>query len=529
MNRWSNALRTLFALLATTVLLAGCGGGGSSPPPDTSSYVPTPAPTPTPPPTPAPTPVPVSPTTPPPTAGPSPTATPNAPVNQNRITTLTDYAGTPAQSVGVAVLDSGINPTHQEFTANSGLNGVGGPIVSGGINTNAAMNNAYPSITGTSAPQDTTNYLYASGESNHGNFVASIIGGNNVGYTGDASLYIEKITTTDTADTATIAYGFGDAASKGMSFANLSYGLDPIGYYQQLADQVAAERAAGQTGINNLTDVQYAQYQNVISHGMGLVVSAGNTGTSFSATHNTSNTWSASNPLYGLTLIVGALDSTQKALASYSNYAGDDPNVQKRFLVAPGTNVGADPSSDTAYGNFSGTSSAAPVVTAAAATLKSYWSFMTPTQVAQRLLDTADKNFNAQWGIDTCGVLGNLNCGSYYFGQGRLDLPAAMQPAGVVVTTTAASVPTSASAQSAPAATTGLTVPAALAPIQQQVRAESVGIQGFDAIGRNYTLDLAPAINSVTDPTQTLGYQMQGFMTDFMDRGRSAFHAFENR
>lgn len=542
MNRWPTPFRALAVVFAATTLVTGCGGGGSSAPPDPGRYVPNPAPTPSPTPAPSPAPGPTAPLTPPPAPGPSPTATPSAPVNKNRITTLADYAGIPAQPVGVAVLDSGIDTNHQEFTANGGQNGVGGPIVSGGINTNAAMNNAYPTITGTSSPQNTTDYNYASGESNHGNYVASIIAGNNVGYTGDASLTIEKITTTDTADTATIAYGFGDAARKGMSFANLSYALDPISYYKQLTDQVAAERAAGQTGINNLTDVQYTQYQSVIGHGMGLVIAAGNTGTSFSAAHNTANTWSTSNPLYGVTLIVGALDTTRNALASYSNYAGDDPNVQKRFLVAPGTNFGADPSSDSAYGSFSGTSSAAPVVTAAAATLKSYWSFMTPTQVAQRLLNTADKNFNAQWSLDTCGTLGTLNCGTYYFGQGRLDLPAALAPAGVVVTTTAASVPTASvrsstgpstgattNPQTAPVQAARLVVPAALAPIQRQVRAESVGIQGFDAIGRNYTLDLAPAINAVTDPTQTLGYQMQGFMTDFMDRGRSSFHAFENR
>ncbi len=450
---------------------------------------------------------------------------------------MLDYNGAAAQSVGVAVLDSGINTTHQEFTGNGGKNGVGGPIVSGGINTTAAMNNAYPTITGTTTPQDTSDYSYASGQSTHGNFVASIIAGANIGYSGDASLYIEKITDTSTASSATVAYGFGDAAVKGMSFANLSYGLDPISYYKLLADQVAAERAAGKTGINNLTDMQYAQYQNVINKGMGLIVAAGNGTLNFSTSNNTTSTWSTSNPLYGQTLIVGALDSGQNNLASYSNFAGDDPNVQKRFITAPGTNTGADPTSNTAYGSFSGTSSAAPVVTAAAATLKSYWSFMTPAQVQQRLLDTADKNFNQMWSINTCGASGNLNCGNYYFGQGRLDLPAALAPAGVVVTTTAASVPTAstgapggsyANPQTAPAQAARLVVPAALAPIQQQVRAESVGLQGFDAIGRNYTLNIAPAITTATDPTQTLGYEMQGFIDGFMNKGQSSFTAFEN-
>uniref|UniRef100_UPI002AD4CD7C S8 family serine peptidase n=1 Tax=Halothiobacillus sp. TaxID=1891311 RepID=UPI002AD4CD7C len=221
--------------------------------------------------------------------------------------------------------------------------------------------------------------------------------------------------------------------------------------------------------------------------------------------------------------------STNANLASYSDYAGDNPLVQSRFLVASGTNMGADPTSNTAYGSFTGTSSATPVVTAAASTLKAYWSFMTPTQVEQRLLDTADKNFNALWSQNNCGTSGTLNCGTYTFGQGRLDLNAALAPAGVVVTATGASVPTGVSASSAPVQATSLTVPAAMASIQKQVQAASVGIQGFDSIGRNYTVNIAPSIGTAVDPSQALGNKMGGVMDSFMTKGATSFTAFDQQ
>ncbi|ANJ66653.1 hypothetical protein A9404_04015 [Halothiobacillus diazotrophicus] len=487
-------LLTLALLATTAATLAGCGGGSSTPP-DTGSYVPNPAPTPA----------------------------PTYPTNSGRVTVTSDYAGAPAQSVTVAVLDSGINSQHQEFTDNGGKNGVGGAIVSGGINTVNAYDNAYPTLPQTSGNLDTTNYQWNSSqysnESYHGNFVASIIAGAHTGYSGDASLYIEKITGYGTASANVIDFGFSDAANNGAQFANLSFGYDPISEYQQTANYENSVNGYQGT-VRNATDADWVSWQNTISHGLGMVVSAGNNSLNFSTSHATAAGWNVNNPLYKQVLIVGALSSDNSTLASYSNYAGDDPNVQARFITAVGTNTGADPSTNTKYGQFMGTSSAAPIVTAAAATLKSYWSFMTPAQVEQRLLDTADKNFNSLWNQNNCGTSGALNCGSYYYGSGRLDLNAAMQPAGVVVTTTAASVPTSASAQSAPAAATGISVPASLAPVAASVKAASVGVQGFDAIGRNYTLNLAPSVSTFADPTQTVSYKMTGFAAKFMQSGQ---------
>lgn len=490
--KWNSVALAVAAAISVSALSGCASGGGGSP---TPAYAP-------------------------------PSTAPVAPVNNARVTITKDYNGAPAQSVGVAVLDSGINPTHQEFTDNGGKNGVGGNIVTGGILSSSILFTKYSSLYGTMPSTVNPNDYNWDGGSVHGNYVASIIGGANVGYSGNASMYIEKITDTTTADPTVIAAALGDAATKGMSFSNLSYGMDTVTSYQNAATQVAGEPAgSGVTVFNNAYDVQYNEFQSMISKGMGVVVSAGNNSANVSSGAN----WQSGNPMIPLTLVVGALDSTGNTLASYSNYAGENTLIQSRFLVAEGANTGADPTSNTGYSTFTGTSSAAPVVTAAAATLKSYWSFMTPTQVEQRLLDTADKNFNAQWSQNNCGSSGTLNCGSYYYGQGRLDLTAALAPAGVVVTATGTSVPTGVSAASAPVQATSLTVPAAMASIQKQVQAASVGVQGFDAIGRNYTLNLAPQVGAAVDPTQALGNKMGGVMSAFMDKGATTFTSFDQQ
>lgn len=477
--------------------LAGCsggGGGGVTPPPDTGGYVP------------------------------NTPSQPAKPTNSARVTISTDYNGAPAKSVGVAVLDSGINPTHQEFTDNGGKNGVGGQIITGGLNVSQDI---FQNVLG-SSPQSSAydtgrsvdDYTWHAGDSPHGNNVASIIAGSNIGYSGNASLFIEQITSGSTANANVLSYALGDAATRGASFANVSYEYDPVASYAIAKSNIAA----GQQGFPDIA------LQKAVDNGLGVIVSAGNSSVSFSEANNTKANWTSDNPMLNQTLIVGALGGANSdQLAAYSDYAGEDPLVQSRFLVAPGTNMGADPTSNTGYGEFTGTSSATPVVTAAAATLKAYWSFMTPAQVEQRLLDTADKNFNALWSQNTCGASGTMNCGSYYFGQGRLDLKAALAPAGVVVTSTGASVPTGVSASSAPVQATSLSVPASMSSIQKQVQAASVGVQGFDSIGRNYTLNLAPSIGTSVDPTQALGNKMGGLMGSFMSKGSTSFTSFDQQ
>lgn len=84
-------------------------------------------------------------------------------------------------------------------------------------------------------------------------------------------------------------------------------------------------------------------------------------------------------------LFVGALDtngttSNPASLASYSNFAGSNTEVQEHFLV-----VGVDGDMTGLYG----TSFAAPIVTGYSAILGSKFTTATPVDITNRLLDTA--------------------------------------------------------------------------------------------------------------------------------------------
>jgi len=84
-------------------------------------------------------------------------------------------------------------------------------------------------------------------------------------------------------------------------------------------------------------------------------------------------------------IFVGALDrngsvNNKASLAWYSNTAGHDPTVQRQFLT-----VGVESGKT----NLAGTSFAAPIVAGYGAIVHSKFRAATPTQVANRLLDTA--------------------------------------------------------------------------------------------------------------------------------------------
>lgn len=68
-------------------------------------------------------------------------------------------------------------------------------------------------------------------------------------------------------------------------------------------------------------------------------------------------------------------------MAEYSTFAGDDPDIQERFLVVGVNSRG--------LGGLAGTSVAAPIVSGYAAIIGSKFTNATPEQVVRRLLDTA--------------------------------------------------------------------------------------------------------------------------------------------
>lgn len=113
-------------------------------------------------------------------------------------------------------------------------------------------------------------------------------------------------------------------------------------------------------------------------------------------------------------IFVGALSKngttgTPATLASYSNFAGNNPIVQDQFLV-----VGVEGNKTGLYG----TSFAAPIVSGYAAIVGSKFTNATPTQISHQLLDTAR--------TDTI-----LNYQASVHGQGEASIARALAPVSI--------------------------------------------------------------------------------------------------
>jgi serine protease AprX len=275
------------------------------------------------------------------------------------------------QGIGVAVVDSGINPQQDLYT----VMGVNRLVAS------AAFNNGY-------------NQSVYDGYG-HGNHVAGIIGGNgsrsNGAYIGVAPMVnLINVKVSDDQGTATasnVVKGLqwinDNKANYNIRVVNLS--LNSAVYAEPDTDPIDAA-------------VEILWFNEVV-----VVVSAGNDG------KNALNP-PANDPFV---ITVGATDDKGTAsiaddvVASYSGYdktKDDKVKIRKPDLVAPGTNIVAlmaNPNSVLAtahpanvvngiYFRMSGTSMAAPMASGAAALLLQDEPNLTPDQVKYRLMATAN-------------------------------------------------------------------------------------------------------------------------------------------
>ena len=190
--------------------------------------------------------------------------------------------------------------------------------------------------------------------------------------------------------------------AKGLNVLNLSYGMYAAGGY-----------TANRIGWS-------AQESSIISYaraGKALVVkAAGNDAVAVGTTNGQGQMDYLNLALVGTpsTIFAGAINANgtvnkKASLASYSNRAGADVAVQKRFLV-----VGVEGNKTGLYG----TSFAAPIVAGYGAVLGSKFTTATPTQIGNQLLSTARK--------DTL-----LNYNAESFGMGEASLTRALAPRSI--------------------------------------------------------------------------------------------------
>ena len=163
-------------------------------------------------------------------------------------------------------------------------------------------------------------------------------------------------------------------------------------------------------------------------------------------------------------------------LTSFSNRAGD---VADWYIVAPGVDLMSTYNNSTSgYAYMSGTSMAAPVVSGAAALLKSRWPALSAKQTAEILFQTATDL--GEPGVDRM------------YGWGLLNVEKAMQPiGGLGLLTDKGTIPLSqAQAQLSPA-----TAGAAQ-------RLQSINLSGLDHFGRDFRTDI-PLVQARSGETDT--------------------------
>ncbi|MDX9897056.1 MAG: S8 family serine peptidase [Desulfofustis sp.] len=358
----------LLAVLAVSLTLSACGGGGGS---DGGN----------------------PPSNPPSNPNPPPGNTdPLAEYRQSVIFVGADYAwgmGITGQGVTIGVVDGGIRATHEQFSGR----------VLGRI--------------------DTAGVAYDPSVDWHGTAVASTAAGAITGPAPGAYLLDGRFRSASEigtgADTENRIGPMRSAlAVQGARVINVSVGGQIVWRQNDAANQ------------------QSVQDMRVLRP---LVVqSAGNNNENLTSVAAASlNQWSGymkptDDPtLRDLVLYVGGYDSMYADDPwPVSGIAGSDAVIQSRFLLAPACNYSAWPANDTQYALGCGTSGSTAIVSGAAALLMSRWPQATSEQIAQALLESARRDFTDQYGVNTCGPSGNQNCGLYHYGQGLLDIPAAL-------------------------------------------------------------------------------------------------------
>jgi hypothetical protein len=338
--------------------------------------------------------------------------------------------------VRVGVVDSGIQLNHTEFA---------GRIV-----------DSKSFVDGNATGND---------DNGHGTHVAGIIAaaGNGIGTMGvapGASLINVKVfSAAGAGKVSTMLAGINYAVNQGASVVNFSGG-----WTAPATSDVASLKQA-------------------VNAGSLLVAAAGNDG--------------GANPLYparyakeswanSQILAVGAVD-TKNTITSWSNRAGDTMNY---YLVAPGTSIKSTYNNG-GYATMSGTSMAAPVVTGAAALLKSYWPKLTARQIGEIFLTTAT-DLGAK-GVDVI------------YGRGLLNLEAALKPAGALKL---------AAAMAAPVPLTRVMVPVPHVLAGMVFTSSKQGLLKTsltDEFGRNFDYD---AGENVVASTASFGSRLDVFMAE---------------
>ena len=298
--------------------------------------------------------------------------------------------GYTGSGVKVAVLDTGILRTHQEF------NDVGKLNIVSGSNINA----------GSDDPTDPASQ-------GHGTHVSGIIAANkdSTGMHGvayNAKIYpIKVLDPTGTFDQ--IASGTTKAVNAGVDIINYSLGVNGSEIGVSCTSKADCRSAIGSSAYDTLAGA-------AATHNKILVFAAGN--------NNKNNPGVPAgfvvydSDFQGRTLAVVAVGTDGVIDSSYSNKCG---SAASYCLAAPGSSItSTDSDANNDYLTQGGTSMAAPMVSGSLALLKEQFTSLTNTQLVTRLLESATNT----------GIYSDTSI----YGYGLLNLGQATTPMGVLQT-----------------------------------------------------------------------------------------------
>ncbi|EAZ98151.1 S8 family peptidase [Marinobacter sp. ELB17] len=376
------------AIFAGTLTLAGCGGGGGGGGSSQGSTT--------------------TPVTPTPTV-----------VNGDAKSLINAPSTLRAINVVVAIADSGINDSHDEFVGTS-IDGRSGAFVTNDpLDADWDSTYKYSQVYSDGYEPEGTGGLVS-----HGTAVASLIYGKDAGLLSDSTLLaMDVLYSGSLADNDFDPAGGSPNALAGIlatadfdktfavDFLNLS--IDGTGTYLNVATFGNSEKAvydefevsnsaiigaAGNAQLD-LTEI-YASSTSACPEDPDGSFSGDPQGYAYERCYalkydrNEKTLIPYTNDNLRDTLIMVVAVDNSGSIASFSNRPGTDITIQERFIAAPGVNLSvASHSSNSGFIRKSGTSFAAPLVTAAAAAVKSKFSSLTNRAVLQVLLNTADNSF----------------------------------------------------------------------------------------------------------------------------------------
>ena len=287
-------------------------------------------------------------------------------------------------------------------------------------------------------------YLWGAGystpyedENGHGTHVAGIVSANkdDVGIHGvafDTDLAIAKIgeangiSLSGARSALNWAKQYDDIVVANLS-ANTNYSSSYKNAMTNKGNGVFTNDHAIYGGANyyNLTTAK--SWKDVIPDELVLVVAAGNSSNDYvqnPATFASATDANGDLELDGRMLVAGNWNTSTQTIdgaksghvcKDYTTQCNDTYKTSDFYILAPGTNINST-YNDGGYKKMSGTSMAAPVVTAGVSIVHQMWPYMKGKNIAQVLLQTANKD------------LSNYSVTTH--GQGLLDLDKATQPVG---------------------------------------------------------------------------------------------------